>query len=167
MVTLAQGDIGPKTPAALAGTTIMVFREDNGAEFRRKYRDHALEIMARSKHRNGKPRQPEISTRQRDAGLRLHEAYCRTELSGDAPFTKVYVDVSPDPSAVALSQAERVTEYAKLMSEIPSDLRGPVWHVAVMSKMLRAGYSKDGKEAAMHKAQLQVALDLLANHLRL
>lgn len=145
----------------------MHYREDNGAEFRRKHRDHVLEIMASSKRRNGKAKQPEISTRQRDAGLRLHEAYCRTELSGDAPFTKVYVDVSPDPAAVALAQAERVTEYAILMAKVPQNMRGPVWHVAVMSKFLRSGYSKDGKEASMHKAQLQVALDLLANHLRI
>ena len=151
-----QGDTGPNTAAQRAGAVILNVTEDSGAVFRRKRRDHALEIMAST----GK-----ISDRQCAAGLRLHELWCRTEMTGDAPFTKCYVDNSPNPSAVVAAQIERVAAFTALSKHIPAALRGPVEHVAIRGRLLRSGYSRDSKAASMHCAQLQVALDILANHL--
>ena len=151
-----QGDTGPDTAAQRAGTVILVVTEDSGTVFRRKRRDHALEIMADSGR---------ISDRQCAAGLELHELWCKTEMTGDAPFTKAYVDNSPNPSAVVAAQIERVTKFTALSKHIPAALRGPVEHVAIKGRLLRSGYSLDSKDASMHCAQLQVALDILANHL--
>lgn len=164
---LAQGDTGPMTAAQMEGAVLLSIREDNGAEFRRKRRDHALEIMASTKCLNGKPKQAEISTRQRDAGLRLHALHCVTEMSPDASFTRVYVDASPNPGAVALAQAERLAKFIELSRHIPRGMSGVVWHVAIRSRQLRDGFSRDGRDAQTHCAQLQVALDILANHLSL
>ena len=151
-----QGDIGPDTKAQRAGSVVLNVTADSGTVFRRKRRDHALEIMAST----GK-----ISDRQCAAGLRLHDLWCLTEMTGDAPFTKVYVDSSLNPSAVVTAQIERVAAFTALSKHIPAALRGPVEHVAIKGRLLRSGYSRDSKDASMHCAQLQVALDILANHL--
>ncbi len=150
-----QGDIGPQTAAQSAGASIRVRREDNGTETRYKRRSHALEVMFAA----GK-----ISERQREAGLALFKAYCITQMTGDAPFTKVYVDVSPNPANVALMQTERAQKFTELSRHIPKALRGPVWHVAIHNKHLRRGYSRNGNDAQVHTSMLQVALDLVANH---
>ncbi len=151
-----QGDVGPNTAAQRKGAVILRVTEDSGAVFRRKRRDHALEIMAKS----GK-----LSERQCAAGLKLHALYCATEMGPDAAFTRVYVDTSPNPAAVALAQTEKITRFIALFRHVPQALKGPVWHVAIKGHQLRAGYSRDGKDASMHQAQLQVALDILANFL--
>jgi len=153
-----QGEVGPITPAQMKGAVILTLREKNGTEFRRKRRDHALEIL----HKGGK-----INARQCAAGLRLHELYCITEMGPDAAFTRVYVDTTANPSAVALAQAERLTKFIELSREIPRGMSGVVWHVAIKGRQLRDGYSRDSKDAGVHCAQLQVALDVLANHLRI
>ena len=155
---LVQGDVGPMMEAQMNGAVMITVREDNGAEFRRKRRDHALEIM----RNNGA-----INHRQCAAGLKLHERYCVTEMGPDAAFTRVYVDASPNPGAVALAQAERLGKFIELSREIPRGMAGVVWHVAIRSRQLRDGFSRDGRDAQAHCAQLQVALDILANHLSL
>lgn len=153
-----QGDIGPDTKAQRKGAVVTYFREDNGLEYRRRRRDHALEIMRSA---------ATISARQCAAGLKLHELWCITEMTGDAPFTKVYVDTSPNPAAVAVAQAERLAAFVALSKHIPAALRGPVDHVAIKGRQLRDGYSRDSKDASSHAAQLQVGLDILANELRM
>ena len=159
------GDIGPDTPAQRAGAVYLVDVLPSGQKIQRKRRLHALEIMAASEHQNGKRKKAEISARQCAAGLRLHDLWCLTEMTGDAPFTKVYVDTSPNPSAVVAAQIERVAAFTALSRHIPTVLRGPVEHVAIKSRQLRDGYSRDGKDASEHCAQLQAALDILADHL--
>ena len=151
-----QGETGPDTAAQRAGAHIGVYAEDSGAVFRRKRRDHPLEVLAANN---------KISSRQCAAGLRLHEAYCITEMGPDAAFTRDYVDTSPNPAAVALAQTERITRFVAIFRHVPAAMKGVVWHVAINGKQLRAGFSRDGKEASSHCAQLQVALDLVANHL--
>ena len=151
-----QGDIGPDTPAQRAGAVILNVIEDSGAVFRRKRKDHPLEVMVVA----GK-----ISARQCAAGLKLHEAYCRTEMGPDSAFTRDFVDTSPNPSAVALAQTESITRFIAIFRHVPPAMKPVVWHVAINGKPLRAGFSRSGKEASGHCAQLQVALDLVANHL--
>ena len=152
---LPQGDTGPNTEAQRAGAHIEAYTEDSGAVFRRKRRDHVLVIMAKA----GK-----LSERQCAAGLRLHTLWCRTEMTGDASFTKCYVDTSPNPSAVVAAQIERVAAFSAAYKHIPPALRGPVDHVAIRGRALRDGFSRDSLDASMHSAQLKVALDILANH---
>jgi len=151
-----QGDTGPDTPAQREGAVILNVTEDSGAVFRRKRRDHPLEVLAAN---------IKISARQCAAGLKLHEAYCKTQMGPDSAFTREFVDTSPDPAAVALAQTERIARFTALFRHVPAAMKGVVWHVALNGKQLRAGFSRDSKEAASHCAQLQVALDLVANHI--
>ena len=151
-----QGDVGPQTDAQLAGAEIFTYRADSGARFRIKRRRHILEIM----YEGGK-----LTFRQCRAGMALHGRYCKTQLSAESAFSRVFVDASPRPGDAAVKQAERVADLAKLSRHIPKGMREVVWHVAVLGQPLRRGFSRDGKEASMHSAMLKVALDLLANAL--
>ena len=151
-----QGDTGPNTPAQLKGAEIIEVVEDSGAVFRRKHTDHALEIMAR---------EGEISVRQRDAGLKLHALYCCTEMSPDASFTRVYVDVSPNPSAVSVALAERQSRFAAISRYIPTVLKGVVDHVVLRGHILSEGYSRDEHAESLHRVQLDIALDIIVKKL--
>ena len=164
LAELPQGDPGPNTEMQRSGATITRFREDNGAWFLRKRRDHALEIMRDARR---------ISTRQCDAGMILNKAFCKTELSPPSAFTKEVVDFTPDYGALILKRAELSGGFGRLYYAIPKAMRGPVNHVAVLGLMLRFGndyvapYSRDGHDESSHRAQLQVALDLLGNLIKL
>ena len=152
-----QGDTGPDTAAQREGSVILHVREDSGAVFRRKRWDHPLEVLVANN---------KISARQCAAGLKLHEAYCITEMGPDSAFLRDYVDTSPNPSAVALMQTERITKFVAIFRHVPAAMKDVVWHVAINGKQLRAGgFSRNSREASGHCAQLQVALDLVANHL--
>ena len=159
-----QGDIGPDTAAQRAGAVILTIREDNGAAFRRKRRDHALDIM----YAAGK-----LTDRQHKAGMILFDAHCETQLSPASAFTKEPVDSTPDFSALILRAAERSAKFGRLYYAIPAAMRGPVSHVAVCGLQLMAGnevkppYSADWRAEQSHRAMLQVGLDILANGLRL
>ena len=149
-----QGDTGPDTAAQREGSVILHVREDSGAVFRRKRWDHPLEVLVANN---------KISARQCAAGLKLHEAYCITEMGPDAAFTRDFVDNSPNPSAVALMQTERITKFVAIFRHVPEAMKSVVWHVAINGKQLRAGFSRDKMEESIHCAMLQVALDLVAN----
>ena len=153
-----QGDTGPDTAAQRRGAIIINFREDNGTVYRRKRRDHALEIYLRA----GK-----LSARQAAAGMELLERHCMTELSAESAFSRIHVDSSPDPARVALVQAQRLTAFAELSKHIPRGCRGPVEHVCIRGRVLSDGYSRDEKDESSHLAILAVALDILANVLRI
>lgn len=157
-----QGDVGPDTPAQWIGAEKINYEEPNGAKFRRKRRAHALEIM------RGRG---EIDARQCAAGIALHEEFCETEKSSPSAFTKVYVDTSPDYGSLVLSLAERRGGFGDMYYAVPKAMRGPLNHCAILGLTLRVGneyvapYSRDSAAASAHCAQLQVALDILANHL--
>lgn len=151
-----QGDIGPDAPAQRAGATITVHREANGADFRRKRREHPLEVMLAGGR---------ISQRQCIAGLRLHSLWCLTELSGECAFSRVKVDTSSRADDSTVAQLEHIARYVALAKHVPRALKGPVEHVAIRGRHLRDGYSRNGMDAASHAAMMMVALDLVANEM--
>ena len=131
--------------------------EDSGAVFRRKSRRHALEIMAAK---------GEISRRQRDAGLKLHEVFCMTELSPPSAFTRGFVDANPIPGAATAMKADRVTKFNDKARCIPEDCQRVIEHVVIRGRRLRCRrgpLSRDSYQAAAHRALLHKALDILAD----
>jgi len=162
-----QGHVGPQTTAQMENAEIRYTREDSGALVRRKNRLHALEIMAATKHLNGKPKKREISDRQCAAGLRLHALHCMTELSPPSAFSRCFIDANPDPGAATAMLADRMTKFNDKAQHIPRDCERVVWHVVIEGKALRCRrgpHSRDSYEASEHRAQLQKALDILADH---
>lgn len=147
---LAQGDTGPDTAAQRAGAVVLELQEDNGAVFRRKRRDHALEIIQR---------RGDISARQMAAGLVLYAAAADTMRSPESAFSRVYVDASPQPDNVAIMQAERVGRLAAITQHIPRGCWPIVEAVCVRSVVPARGFDDC--------ARLQVALDIVGNHLGL
>jgi len=149
-VTLPYGDIGPNTAAQMAGAMVIIDEEKNGAKIQRKRRMHVLEHMKARR---------QISDLQCAAGLELHKRFCKTELSGESAFSRVFVDSSPRPGEVSLRQAERVTHLAALSKHIPSAMR------PVVDQVVIRGDKISGPNADSDKALLREALDLLANKL--
>ncbi len=132
-------------------------REDSGAVFRRKSRRHALEIMAAK---------GEISRRQRDAGLKLHEVFCMTELSPPSAFTRDFIDANPQPGAATAAKADRVSRFNAKARHVPKECQRVVQHTVIEGKRLRCRrgpLSRDSYQAAAHRALLHKALDILAD----
>jgi hypothetical protein len=157
-VTLYHGDTGPDTAAQMQGAEIRRQDIGSGAVLRYKRRWHVLELM----HKRAA-----ISARQRDSGMELHARYERTGLSPASAFTKVQVDTTPDWDAITLGQIERQHAFTRLSRHVPKAFQKPVWHVCIEGKELKDGLARDAMEQSSMMAQLQVALDILANELRL
>lgn len=150
-------DLGPDTPAQRRGT-VLEPAVHRGVAVRRRKREHALESLHRLPH--GNPNR--ISERQMRAGLELHHRWCATQLSA---YSEIKVDKTPDPTAAAVLQAQRVYDYEALSRHIPRASRATVEHVARDGRAIRDGLARNGMDASMHSALLKVALDILANEL--
>lgn len=143
------------TPAQNAGTTIETVREPGKADRKRRYRLHILEQM----HRGGR-----ISRRQMLAGMELHEAWCATQLSPPA-VREVVVDGTMDPDRITVAQVEAMQRYADLAAAVPAAQRYVVRHVVLDNRAVRDGLARNAMEAHGPMAELQVALELVANRL--
>lgn len=144
------------TPAQMAGTTVEVVKDDNPnrAKKLRRYRKHPLEAM----REGGK-----ISERQMLAGLELHNAWSAT-LQSPPAIPEITVDSTPRPDDITVAQCERMTTYAKLIEEVPSQQQPIVRHVCCDGQAVRR-FAGGGRSWGSHCADLQVGLDVLANHL--
>lgn len=152
-------DTGPDTPAQKAGARYDDARDQRGYQVHGKVRDHILMRM----HRGTARTRRQISERQMRAGMELYARWCRTQTTPEK--TGVYVDRTPDPSAAAVMQAQRVFEFRALSQRIPGQHREVVEHVCLHDRSIRDGLARNDRETGMHLALLQVALDILANDL--
>ena len=148
-----------ETEAQNAGCVVETIREEGKARRKRRYRLHVLERMA--KETDGLMR---ITERQKLAGMALHDAWCGTLLSPPA-VREIVVDSTPRPDDLTVHQVIAMQRYADLIGVIPRQFRPVARHVACENRALRDGMARDGMEASGKLAELQVALDLLANHL--
>ena len=151
----AQEDWGPDTPAAKAGTIVeRVAGDANGRQRRRR-----LMPWEDPRGLGGK-----LSERQARAAAKLHEVHAVTQRSPQPSM--IFVDRSPDYGLSAVEAMRQRFERAAVWRHVPSAMAALVFHVCAEARPLRCAqdpYSRDGKEAAMHTAQLQVALDIVAN----
>lgn len=146
------GDHGPNTKAAKAGTYIEEIKNDDGSNPNKMARRRKKDALSAFK----------LSMRQEQAGKAIRDAYARTEmLSSGAPL-KEQVDASPKPDAVVASQVDAQSHLVFVMSAIPRAMRPVVEHVCWHNKTVD---TLPGLVAS-HRANLKVALDLVANKLR-
>lgn len=96
-------DYGPATPAAMAGAKVELFTGPDGV---------ATPVKVRFGLINDYARQGVLTQHQHAAALAILDAHEATLRSPE--WLGVFVDKSPDPSAVAVNQAEALTKLAKL-----------------------------------------------------
>ena len=153
------GDIGPETPAAMAGCEVRYTRENGKAPARSKFRDHLLAHLAKDRKYWKRVQPAWITGRQRDAGLALHDAWCETE-RGKGPI-KEYVQTSPDWAAIALQNAERIWQFSDVTTHLPRHCRDIVVQVCIQQ------IEPDGADKAERMADLCEGLTAIADGLRL
>ena len=110
-----------ETPAQNAGTVVEIITSDRGTRSKRRYRLHILERMGRMRL---------LSRRQVTAGLAVHDAWCRTQLSPPA-VRELFVDTTPRPDDIAVAQVEAMQAYADIMALVPVWYRQAVRRLAV------------------------------------
>lgn len=146
-------------PAQNAGTVVEVVSETGKADKKRRYRLHTLERMG--KRPPGKGR---LHPRQVMAGLKLYEVWCETQMS-PAAIREIFVDGTMDADAITVAQVTAMQEFAMVWEWVPREFRGIVGHVVLEDRELRFAPLAGGGEDRSPMAQLQVALDLLANRM--
>lgn len=157
------GDIGPETEAALAGCIVRTVSEPGKTPTRRKYRDHLLEHMARPRQYRGETKPPQITGRQRDAGIALHDAWCETERR--PAQSGVVVDVTPDWDGIILQQVERTWAYSRVSALIPRECRDVV--AMVVHQQIPVGHDAGPRTAEMRLELLRIGLTAVADGLGL
>lgn len=142
------------TPAQEAGTITEDVRDgrEGVARRRRRYRLHPLEMMAKS---------GTLTPAQCQAGLALHEAYCKT-LMGPPAIREIVVDATTDYDALAVKRCDLLTSLAKMMQPVTAEQKRVVWHVCCEGLAIRNGLAKDGHQARAYVRELGGALDAMA-----
>lgn len=154
------GDHGTGTPAAKQGTSIEPVEGDNPNRIGRRRRG-----VQSAKWAN------RLSMRQQQAAKAIEDAYARVEAigSGGDSIEKIrllqtVVDASPKPDAVIDMQIGAQSHLQHVMKAVPSAMRDVIehlfWHNLPMSELHK------GRAAYDRGADVKVALDLVANHMR-
>ena len=121
-----------ETDAQMAGTTVELIERPGREPEVKRMRYHLLEHMAKS-HRAANNKGPwhpaQITERQRNAGLALHEAWCETMCS--PAQTHVFVDKSVDWDGIAIASAERIATFADVSKFLPAKHRDVVLTVVI------------------------------------
>lgn len=127
-IPLQWTDTGPDTPAQRQGATYSATRGGRDGEIIKR-REHLLVALS-SPRTYGSTTRPELITgRQRDAGIALHDAWCET-MRGSGPIGE-HVDSSPDWSAIALANAERIGRFGAVSAFLPGHCRDVVLMVCI------------------------------------
>lgn len=147
------GDHGTGTPLALADSDLEPLEEDGKNPNR----------MAR-RRRKDRLNDYKLSMRQEQAGKAIRDAWCRAEMNSSGGPLKEQVDSSPKPDSTITAQVEAQSRLVFVMGAVPSAMRDVVehvcWHNRKMSDL------KNGRLIETNRANLKVALDLVANRLK-
>lgn len=149
------GDHGPGTEAATAGTVVIPVK---GEEHNRTARRQRINILDHLHHRY-----KSLSLRQYQAGIEIRDAHGTVEkLSSGGPL-KETVDASPRPDATIAMQVDAMSRLKRAMEAVPAgSMRFVVEHVCWYNQPLHTV----PPQHANASANLKVALELVANHLR-
>lgn len=143
-----------ETEAQMAGATVEVIERPGREPEVKRMRYHLLERLAKSfDYGKGRVSPAQITGRQRDAGLALHEAWCETMRS--PAQTHVFVDKSVDWSGIAIASAERIATFADVSKFLPQKHRDVVLTVVIHQMPVE------------DMASLKAGLDAVADGLRL
>lgn len=148
------GDHGTGTAAAMAGTTVEPMLNDQG---------NNPNNMGRRRRVNQIEKMTDLSLRQHQAAMHIQEAFCRVEMLSSGSELKERVQSSPKPDATIAAQIDAQSALYHAMAAVPSAMRYVVEHVCWHNLPL---YLADkGRKHGSAKANLKVALDLVANKL--
>lgn len=158
------GDHGPKTAAQMAGTKIVpISDKDNPNNTGQKRRENVLERMHLGR---GADEAASLSLRQYQAGNAIQEAFCKCDAlsSGNSDYSKPIVDSSPKPDQFTAMHCDAQSRLSFTMAKVPQDMRAVVEHVCWYNQPI-SGMCHHPRDIGMHRANLKVALDLVANHI--
>lgn len=154
-----QGDLGPNTPAQRAGVRLEPVEGDANGTHRKRRVDWLERYHYGEVDKKGKLRiKPFLDIRQYQAGVEIRNALEATQKS--PAQTGERVDASPKPDANIDVQVDAISRYARARKAVPRAHAYVVDHVCEQNRPI-----SELTEKAAHKAMLQVALDLVANHL--
>ena len=124
-VTLAQynGDHGPNTQAATAGTVIVAI-PDSPNKMARRQRINVINAM-------------DLTMRQLQAAQAIETAHCKTEMLSSGGPLKEYVQASPKPDAAVAMQCDAISRMVLVMSAVRKSEREIVEHVCFHNQPLR------------------------------
>ncbi len=150
------GDHGTGTLAAKAGTKLEPITNEDGTnpnKMARRQRISQIDRMSKN-----------MSMRQTQAARAVQDAYCRVEKLSSGSELKEQVDGTSKPDRVIASQVDAQSHLQFVMSAVPKAMRYVVEHVCWYNHPI---YTADkGQRHGSAKANLLVALDLVANKLR-
>lgn len=120
-----------ETKAQNAGTTIELIDRGKGrSPEKRRRRYHMLDRLAKFiDYGKGRTSPARITQRQCDAGFKLLDAWCETELSPS--MAHEFVDKSVDWDGIALANAQRSAAWASVSRFLPARHRDVVLTVVI------------------------------------
>ena len=148
-----KGDHGTGTPAANAGTEVRPLDGANPNRFARRQRINQVDRL-----------KPRLSLRQYQAAMALQAAHCAVEALSSGTPLRARVDATPRPDTAVAAKVDAVSRLVWLMDAVPTAMRDVVTHVCLDNQPLRQMVK--GRAYYNRMADLQVALDLVANKLR-
>lgn len=151
------GDHGTGTPAATEGTTLRPLEGNNPNKIGQRYRPPQSEVW-----------KDRLSMRQLQAAQEIEMAFCgaqKVTSGGDSVVRlQCVVDSSPRPDAVVAGQLSAVSRLVYVMKPVPAAMRPVIEHIFWHNKPM--GTFAQGREFYDRSADVKVALDLVANHMR-
>ena len=152
------GDHGTGTSAAKSGTVLEQAKTDDGRNPNKMARRKRINRIEEMSKRN------QLSMRQYQAGIAIQEAWCAVQTLSSGGELKERVQASPKPDATVARQVDASSQLKFVMDPVPSAMRYVIEHVCWHNQPL---YTADaGRKHGSAKANLYVALDLVANRLR-
>ena len=148
------GDHGTGTMAAAQGTEIVPLEGNNPNRFARRHRIEQIERL-----------KPRLFLREYQAALAIRNAYCKVQMLSSGSPISAKVDTFPRPDAIISTQVDAVSFLTHVMSPVPGAMRDVVEHVCWHNLPLRHIVT-GGRSHYTRLAELKVALNLVANHLR-
>ena len=149
------GDHGTGTKAATIGTVMIGLADEHGRnpnnQGQRRRVNRIDEITG-------------LSMRQSQAAKAIQEAFCVVEMMTSGSELKERVDGSPKPDATVAAQVDANSQLVHVMRPVPSAMRGIVEHVCWHNQPINS--FRPVNMRSMHSANLKVALELVANHMR-
>jgi len=149
------GDHGTGTPAAMAGKVLKPILNDEGRNPNNIGRLVTECQLSRMEF---------LSMRQYQAGMEIRDAWSGVEKLSSGGELKEQVDSTPKPDATIAIQMDAQSRLVNAMKAVPPETRDIVEHVCWHNlPLIRMG---KGSRYYKRQSELQVALELVANHMR-
>lgn len=148
------GDHGTGTAAANIGTEVVPIKGSNPNRLARRQRINQIEKI-----------KDKLSQRQFQAAQAIEVAYCRVQTLESGGPLAAKVDTSARPDANMANQVSARSHLVHVMKPVPKAMRDVVEHVCWHNRPI-SQLETGGRGRYKRMADLKVALDLVANHMK-